>query len=204
MLLHRIHINHQKLSLCRHFAPGRRCTQNYFDDWTRISQIIFLFLILGFWERIVSNRPKTYTRPLVFWQLIALYKIWIWSILFQRLNLNIWPAAHCTLPTAQFTLHTAPAPANVPESEHVHFILPIEHCTMHTTCLYCILQMYHLQTSKICLSWSQDLHGKMYLDIILLHSPSRLTIYTSCSGLGPISELQLCLQCDKYVCPIPT
>ena len=59
-------------------------------------------------------------------------------------------------------------PANAPEFEHVHFILHIEHCTLHTTCLYWILQMYcfTLQTSKTCLSWSQDLHGEMYLDLM--------------------------------------
>ena len=41
--------------------------------------------------------------------------------------------------------------------------------TLHTTCLQCILQMYHftLQTSKIFLCWSQDLHGKMYPDVCL-------------------------------------
>ena len=55
---------------------------------------------------------------------------------------------HCTPHTAQCTLHT-------------------EHCKLHTTPLYCILQIYHLtlQTSKNCLCWTQDLHGKLYLDL---------------------------------------
>ena len=85
--------------------------------------------------------------------------------MFQLLNLHLWQAAHCTLHTAQFTLRTAPAPENSPESERVYFILHIEHCTMHTTCLYCNLQIYHftLQTYKLCLCWSQDLYGEMYL-----------------------------------------
>ena len=87
--------------------------------------------------------------------------------MFKRLNLHLWQAVHCTLRAAQCTLRTAPAPANAPKSEHVHFILHIEHWTLHTMCLYCILKMYHfpLQTIKICLSWSQDLHGKIYLDL---------------------------------------
>ena len=85
------------------------------------------------------------------------------------LNLHLWQAAHCTLHTAQCTLRTAPAHANTPEAEHVHFILHIEHLTLHITCLYCILQMYHfiLKTlKKKCQSWFQDLHGKVYLDIL--------------------------------------
>ena len=83
------------------------------------------------------------------------------------LHLHPWQAAQCTLHTTQCTLHTAPAPANAPESEPLHVILNIEHCTLHTTCVYCILQIYSftLQTSKICLRWSQDLQGKMYLDV---------------------------------------
>ena len=88
-------------------------------------------------------------------------------ILFQLLNLHLWQAAHCTLTTAQCTLRSAPSTANAPEYEHVHFILHNEHCTLHTKCLYCILQIYHfiLQSSKICLCCSQDLHCKMYLDL---------------------------------------
>ena len=64
---------------------------------------------------------------------------------------------------------SAPALANGPESEHVHFILHIEYCTLHATCLYCILKMYNftLQTSKICLGWFQDLHGEMYLGLAI-------------------------------------
>ena len=52
---------------------------------------------------------------------------------------SLWQAAHCPL-------HTA----NAPESEHLHFILHIEQCTLHTACLYCIVQIYHftLRTSK--------------------------------------------------------
>ena len=73
-------------------------------------------------------------------------------------------SAHCTLHTAQCTLRTAPAPANAPESEHVHFILLIENCTLHNTDLYCILETYTVKIN-ICLCWSQDLHGKMYLGV---------------------------------------
>ena len=81
-------------------------------------------------------------------------------ILFQLLNLHLWQASHFTLHTAQFTLITTSA--NTPESEHVQFLLNIEHFTLHTRCLYCILQIYHfpLQISKLFLSWSQDLHGR--------------------------------------------
>ena len=67
----------------------------------------------------------------------------------------------------QCTVHTVPAHA--PVHAHVpvhspapiHFILYTERCTLHTMCLYCILQIYHftLQTSKIGLGWTQDLHG---------------------------------------------
>ena len=37
---------------------------------------------------------------------------------------------------------TAPKPVTAPESAHVHFILHIEHCTVHTTHLYCMLHPY--------------------------------------------------------------
>ena len=73
-----------------------------------------------------------------------------------------------TLHTAQCTLRTAPAHANAPEFEHVHFIQHIEQYTLHNTCVYYILLTSHitLQTSKICLTWSQYLHGEMYIDIL--------------------------------------
>ena len=87
--------------------------------------------------------------------------------MFQLQILHLWQAAQRTLHTAQCTFCTTPAPANALEFEHVHFILHIEHCTLHTTCLYYILTIYHLtlQTSKIRLCLSQDLHGKIYLDL---------------------------------------
>ena len=76
--------------------------------------------------------------------------------------------AGSTLHPAHYTVYirTTPAPANAPESDHVHFILNIEGCTLHTNHFCCSWQIYHftLQTSNICLSWSQYLHGKMYLD----------------------------------------
>ena len=93
-------------------------------------------------------------------------------------------------------------PANAPEFEHVHFILHIEHCRLHTTCLYCILQMYHLtlQISKICLSLSQGLHGKMYF--LFVHSkklcPPDPWITLLCefwvSGTWKPGRLQLCVR----------
>ena len=47
------------------------------------------------------------------------------------------------------------------------FILKTEHYTLHTTCLYCLLHIYPftLQTSKICLSGTKDLHGKINLNL---------------------------------------
>ena len=83
---------------------------------------------------------------------------------------------------AQCTLRTGPAKANGPESEHLNIILYIEHCTLHITCLYCILQRYHLklQTSKICLSWSQDFHGEMYLDAYILTKKIQSYFWSDC------------------------
>ena len=77
--------------------------------------------------------------------------------------------AHYTLHTRHCTLHTAPEHEHAPLPAHVHFILQTEHYTLHTTCLCCLLHIYHftLQTSKICLSGNQDLHGKMNLNIRL-------------------------------------
>ena len=50
------------------------------------------------------------------------------------------PTAHCTLCTA---LAPAPAPASV------HFILHIEHCTLHTTHLHCMLYCYHFTVHTV-------------------------------------------------------
>ena len=75
-------------------------------------------------------------------------KIELWNIVFQLLNLHLWQAAYCTLHTAQHTVCTAPKPENTPESQHVRFILQIENCTLHTTCLHCIFQMYHFELNK--------------------------------------------------------
>ena len=44
-----------------------------------------------------------------------------------------------TLHTAQCTLRTSPEPVPAPESAPVHSILHIEHCTVHTRYLYCML-----------------------------------------------------------------
>ena len=73
--------------------------------------------------------------------------------------------AGSTLHAAQCTQHTAPANWNAPEPEPVHFILHIKNCTLHAIHLYYMLQNFHfaLQTSKICMSGTQDLHGKIYL-----------------------------------------
>ena len=87
---------------------------------------------------------------------------------FQLVNLHLWQAEHCTLHSARCTLPTAPGPTNAPEYEHLLFILHIEHCTLHTTCLYLIFQIYHftLQISKICACCCLDLHGEMFLDMV--------------------------------------
>ena len=110
-----------------------------------MSQIFSFFLKSNVFENV-----KKYTKALDFWKVISEDKILIWLKLFQLLYLHLWQTAHCTLHAAQCTLRTAPAPANAPEYKHIHFILHIEHCTLHTTCLYCNLQMYNftLQTSK--------------------------------------------------------
>ena len=126
------------------------------------SQIKIKFLFLGFNKRIVLGGLKRNTlKLLVFKKVIFKIKFNL-IFLFQLLNLHLWHTAQCTL-------RTAPAPANDPESEHLHFILHIKHCTLHIMCLYCILQSYHftLQASKISLSRSQDLRGKIYLDTFI-------------------------------------
>ena len=51
---------------------------------------------------------------------------------------NLLQAGHCTLHAADSTVHTAPEHVPAP----VHFILHIEHCTVHTTHLYCMLHAY--------------------------------------------------------------
>ena len=104
--------------------------------------------------------------------------------MFQLLNLYLWQALHCTLHIAQCKSRAAPAPENAPESEQVHFILHIEHCALHTTCLSCILQIYHftLQTCKIYLCWSQDLHDEMYLDILWWYARDWLGIGQGIAG----------------------
>ena len=95
----------------------------------------------------------------------------IWLILFQLLNLHLWQAAHCTLHTAQRTLHTVPANANWPESAPLHFIIQINtvHCMpyIYTKCAYSSL---HTETSNSCLSDTQDLHCKMNTKICCLLS----------------------------------
>ena len=81
---------------------------------------------------------------------------------------------------AYCTLLTTPAPVIAPESEHAHFILHTERCTLLTTCLYCIWKFYHLtlQRYNICQSWSQDLLGNMYLDISPQVSKSIRTLFS--------------------------
>ena len=54
--------------------------------------------------------------------------------MFHLQNFNLWQAEHCTLHTVKCTLRTAPAPANASESEGVHFILHIAHCTVSVHC----------------------------------------------------------------------
>ena len=68
--------------------------------------------------------------------------------MFQLINLHTWQAANCTLHTAQCILRTAPEPANAPESEHVHIILHIEHCTLHTKFILHLANVSH-HTAKI-------------------------------------------------------
>ena len=80
--------------------------------------------------------------------------------------------------TAQCTLHTAPATAPAPQPAPVHFILHIEHYTLHIIHLYYMLHTYHftLYTFKIGLSGTQDLHGKKNLNLSctgLKHSKSQ-------------------------------
>ena len=63
-------------------------------------------------------------------------KLLIWLFLFQLHNLHLWQTAPCTLHTAQCIKHTAPTPANAPESAPVHFMPHIAHCTLHTIQVY--------------------------------------------------------------------
>ena len=92
------------------------------------------FTVLGFLKPKMRNK-----------NLVSL----IW---FEVLNLCL---AHCTLNTAP-----EPALASVP----VHFILHIEHCTLHTTYLCCMLHIYHITPSQSRLIWDDD-GGKIYIDL---------------------------------------
>ena len=82
------------------------------------------------------------------------------------------PVADSTLHTAHYTVHTTPAHEHTHLLAPLHFILHTEHYTLDTTHLYCLLHMYHftLQTFKICLSGTQYLHGKIYINILSLVS----------------------------------
>ena len=87
------------------------------------------------------------------------------------MEISIFVGQHtaCTLHTAQCTLRTVPAPANAPETVFVNFTLYIEHFALHTihytACCTFITSYIYTKTSKICLSNTQDLHGKMNLNI---------------------------------------
>ena len=67
--------------------------------------------------------------------------------------------------------HTAP----------IHFILHAEHCTIHTTHLYCMLQIYHFTLPIVKVAWvgSWDGGGKMNHNIYksLMHHLAALVLY---------------------------
>ena len=75
----------------------------------------------------------------------------VWTSL-KKEKISFQPVKGSALHSAHYTLHTAPAPTSAPA--HVNFILHTEHCTLHTTCLYCVLHIHHstLHTVKIWLS----------------------------------------------------
>ena len=87
-------------------------------------------------EPMGPNRNKSRTT----WQTLQLLATGLLSLSIQQ----------CALQTTHCTLQIASAPAPVYSKPHN------ENCTLHTACLFCMLQIYHftLPTIKSCLSWT--------------------------------------------------
>ena len=67
----------------------------------------------------------------------------IWTAIFSPVAGSTLHTAHCTLHIANIT---GPGPAHEPSP--VHFILHIEHCTLRTTGLHCMLNIYLFTLQK--------------------------------------------------------
>ena len=83
--------------------------------------------------------------------ILCIFCVFVHTILHKTVKpeiLTVQENQHCTL-------HTAPAPTHVPVPEPILFLLLTEHWTLHITCVYCMLDIYHftLHTTKSCLSW---------------------------------------------------
>ena len=146
-------------------------------SWTLI--FVFLFLILYCLETCVNCIANCLTQkftplrskfqdakklPDLTWS----WQNKIWFILLQLLNLHLWQTAHWTLQTAQCTLCIAPAPTNASAFAHVHSYYTLN---MFTLCHILILSAIYLSlhTENIQnLSGTQDLHGKMNPNIVII------------------------------------
>ena len=96
----------------------------------------------------------------------------------------MWQAAHCTLYTEQCTLHTALVPAVCTCTYTLHTTHWKLHTAHHVICKFITS---HCKHKKICLSWSQDLDGKMCLDITQIVVQS--SMYT---GIGHFKSWRIC------------
>ena len=125
-----------------------------FKSWIQIGFIQFLLPILGFQKHLALVYLFKTVWCYTFWKpKMRRRKKLKSSKTYLILSAKSLTVTGRTLHTARCTLHTAPEPP--PASAPVHFILHIEHWTLHTTYLYCMLYIYHftLQTFKSWLSW---------------------------------------------------